>query len=258
MRGTALLLAAHGSRDDPRVNARIHDHAARLAAMNSFDEVVAAFHQGQPTFATVLDSIVADRVVVVPVMTSRGYYSETVVPRELARNRRHAVIRIHQTEPLGAHAAIPRLISERLRRLMQEHNLDPGSTSVAVIGHGTTRHEDSRSATIALTATLQESALCLEVIPGFLEEEPLLDSILERARCPAVIVVPFLIAEGWHATRDIPAGLGLDVPEEQGSPICATVRGRTILCDMAVGSYPEIGEILASIAKTGLQLITDN
>ena len=101
MNGSALVLAAHGSRSDERANSIIHGHAERVAVMTDFDEVAVGFHHGLPTFATVLDTLNATDVTVVPMMTSEGYFSTEVLPRELRRNRRYPLLRVRQTKPMG-------------------------------------------------------------------------------------------------------------------------------------------------------------
>lgn len=65
MSRTALILAAHGSRVDPTIDAQITGYAARIARLGLFDHVAKAFHHGEPTFATVLDQLDADEVTVV-------------------------------------------------------------------------------------------------------------------------------------------------------------------------------------------------
>jgi sirohydrochlorin cobaltochelatase len=90
MNTTALILAAHGSRHEPSVNDQVRTLAGVVAARGSFDEVAVAFHQGRPPFDSVLDELTAQEIVVVPLMTSEGYYSDVVLPRELAKNRRFA------------------------------------------------------------------------------------------------------------------------------------------------------------------------
>ena len=110
---TAVVLAAHGSRHDPAANARVERQAAALAKSGAADGVVAAFHQGSPGFAEVLDELAAERVLVVPFFTSEGYYTEDVLPRSLRRNRRYPDLRIRQTRPIGVHHGIVEIAARR-------------------------------------------------------------------------------------------------------------------------------------------------
>ena len=87
MSAAALVLAAHGSRHARHVNERIREMADRLRttrAGREFSTIAVAYHQGEPAFAEVLDALEERDVTVVPVMTSRGYYADHVLPRALA------------------------------------------------------------------------------------------------------------------------------------------------------------------------------
>ena len=81
----ALVLAAHGSRRDKAVNAHVRQIAESLRARRIFDEVAAAFHQGEPGFDEVLDELRADEITVVPLFTSAGHFTQVVLPEALAR-----------------------------------------------------------------------------------------------------------------------------------------------------------------------------
>ena len=94
MRRCAVILAAHGSHRDPTANSIVISHAARIRLLQVFDEVFVAFHQGLPSFTSVLDTISADDVVVVPVMTSDGYYCNKILPNALRTNARFTVSQV--------------------------------------------------------------------------------------------------------------------------------------------------------------------
>ena len=113
MSRTALILAAHGSRVDPTINAQIDEYVSQIDRLGIFDRVTKAFHRGEPAFASVLDQLDADYVTVVPVMTSDGYYCDVVLRRELAKNRRFARVRLRQTPPVGVHTGVIALVERR-------------------------------------------------------------------------------------------------------------------------------------------------
>jgi sirohydrochlorin ferrochelatase len=79
--GRALVLAAHGSRRDPAANALVRRLAESIRGRRVFDEVAAAFHQGEPGFDAVLDELSAEEVTVVPLLTSAGHYNDVVQPQ---------------------------------------------------------------------------------------------------------------------------------------------------------------------------------
>ena len=247
---TALILAAHGSRTGSETNRVVRTYADRLARLGLFDEVGVAFHQGEPAFAEALDAVDADDVTVVPLMTSDGFYSDVVLPRELTRNRCFSSIRIRRTRPVGTHSGIVALIARRVRTLLARYDLDPVVTTLAIVGHGTDRHARSGSATMDLAMALARRRLCGEVLPAFLEEEPRVAGVRYRAAHRNIIIEPFLIGAGWHARRDIPAALGLEARRGHGLPISGRVGGRFIVCDDAVGNDPGIMEIILDLAKS--------
>ena len=81
----SLILAAHGSVTTPCANQPLHDLADRVQASGIFSTVTPAFLYGDPEISNVLDRLPpGGDVVVVPVMTSEGYYSQRVFPRKLA------------------------------------------------------------------------------------------------------------------------------------------------------------------------------
>ncbi len=273
----ALILAAHGSRVMPSTNRLVRECSDRFRHMGLFDEVTAAFHRGEPAFAVVLDHLSADEVTVVPLMSSEGYFSRIVLPRELKKNARYAELRVHQTRPVGTHPGIVPLVARRVRNRMEEHNLQPGSTTLAIVGHGTGRHRRSRVATVGLADALRRLDLCRQVLPAFLDEDPDVATINDRATQANIVVVLFLISRGPHATKDIPEAVGLtlsvedpvacsrsresvcasvlqhghaSIPTCAGMPTAAgRVGGRFIVCDAPVGTDPGIIEIIADLAR---------
>jgi len=234
---------------DPTINAQLNEYVTRIDRLGLFDHVAKAFHRGEPTFATVLDQLDAGEVTVVPVMTSDGYYCDMVLPRELAKNRRFARVRLRQTPPVGAHAGAIALVERRARRLILDHNLEAEDVCVAVVGHGTPRHPRSRLATVRLAEALQRMEMCGEVIYAFLDETPVVETILGRATQAVVIVIPFLISSGPHATVDIPARLGLQTP-----PLHGRVGDRFVVCDAAIGTHPEMVDIIIDLATAAAPL----
>ncbi len=262
-RRSAVILAAHGSRQDPTANAIIRSHAERITRLRIFDEVAVAFHQGTPTFASVLDSVNADDIVVVPVMTSDGYYSNTILPRALQSNPRFTELQPVITRPVGTHPGIIALVRVRVAEMLRRHHLEPGRTSLVLVGHGTERHDRSRQVTIELENKLRRMAICAQTLYAFLDQKPLLDGVHSLVNEPNLLVLPILIGGGYHATRDIPHRLGMipgkDLsPAEDSSgagiqlPQVGHVGNRRVICDVAIGVHPEIADIIVRLATPHL------
>jgi sirohydrochlorin cobaltochelatase len=224
--GTALILAAHGSRHDPAVNAAILGYAATIAEGARFDEVGVGFHQGTPHFSECIDRLTGDQVVVVPVMTSAGWYRRIALPRELARNHRLPLCHVVITEPVGTHPEMVERFARRAGCIVRECEFVPAEVSLAIVGHGTRRFSDSRCATESLAGALRSRAGFAEVLVAFLDDDPAVDTLMDRARQGNLIVIPFLVANGPHAARDIPAALGLVSPPGTALPVSGRVNGR--------------------------------
>ncbi len=241
----ALVLAAHGSRLDSAANTLVRRVAGAVRARRLFDEVAVAFHQGEPGFDAVLDELDADEVSVVPFMTSAGYYSDVVLPAALARNRRYAEVRLRQTPPVGGHAGVAPLVARRVGELLRAHGLSRQATSLVVAGHGTQRHPHSRTSTLQLADTLRRRRVAGEVLAAFLDDDPPIGEVLDRAALGTVLVLPFFIG-GAHAVEDVPRALGLPAGE---SPTAVRSNGRMILLDRPVGADPGLTDIVIDLAR---------
>jgi uroporphyrin-III C-methyltransferase len=241
--GKALVLAAHGSRRHPEANAHVRRLAQEIRERRLFDEVAVAFHQGEPGFDAVLDELQAEVVTVVPLLSSAGYYADTVLPEALARNRLFAELRLRVTPPVGTHPGIASLVARRVTDVLREHGLSRTSVKVIVVGHGTRRHGESRDSTFALAETLRRRRVAGEVVVGFIDDEPsLLEVGSQELGVRSIVVVPFLIGGGTHVLEDIPSALRspdsrLLTPDSQ------------LIFDHPIGHYPGLIDIILDLAR---------
>jgi uroporphyrin-III C-methyltransferase len=240
----ALVLAAHGSRRDPAANALVRRLAEAVRARRLFDEVAVAFHQGEPRFDTVLDELSVDEVTVVPLLTSAGHYADVVLPEALARNRRFAEIRLRQTPPVGTHSGIAPLVARRVTEVLRNEGIQRHSASLAIVGHGTPRHRESRTSALQLADTLRRRRVAGEVLTAFIDDDPPVSALLETVALSHVVVVPFLIGGGTHVAQDIPRILGLGEPLATRDSRLATVQ-----VDQPIGTYPGLVEIIIDLAR---------
>jgi len=237
--GRALVLAAHGSGRGGAANAHLRRLAQAVRARRVFDEVAVAFHLGEPGFASVLDELSTDSATVVPVMTSAGHFTRTVLPAALARNRRHGTLPLAIAPPLGTHAGIAPLVARRIGELLRTHRLERMDTAVLLVGHGTRRHPASRHSTLALADALRARGAAGEVASGFLDDDPGVAEAYGALTRTAVLVIPFLIGGGEH-TLDLVPGAGL---------LSAAAPGRTVIVDRPVGAAPEIVDLIVDLGR---------
>jgi uroporphyrin-III C-methyltransferase len=243
--GRALVIAAHGSRRDPAANALVRRLAEAVRSRRLFDEVAVAFHQGEPRFDQVLDELSSDEVTVVPLLTSAGHYADVVLPRALSQNRRFAEVRLRQTPPVGTHSGIAPLAARRVTELLREKGLDRHAVSLALVGHGTRRHPESRTATLALAETLRRRRVAGEVLTAFLDDDPPLETLAASATLSHLIVVPFLVGGSTHVAEDIPSRL----TTRDSHLATGDWRLATVTVDQAIGTYPGIAEIIIDLAR---------
>ena len=204
--GTAVVLAAHGSRSDPSVALRIESLAARMAARGVADVVVVAYHVGVPSFDTILDSLDADRIAVVPLLTSDGYFNRVVVPDALRLNARAALPGWRISRPIGTHVAWVDAFAEIVRREMGARGIIADQVHIVVAAHGTTRTSSSQASAAELASGLA-AALDVPATALYLDAEPPLASIWSVTTRPHVLVVPFLFG-GGHMRDDLPERIG--------------------------------------------------
>ena len=244
----ALLIAAHGSRRDPAANALVRRLAEAVRARRLFDEVAVAFHQGEPRFDTVLDELSSEAVTVVPLLTSAGHYADVVLPQALARNRRFSEVRLRQTPPVGTHPGIAPLVARRVTELLRHEGIARHSASVAIVGHGTSRHRESRTSTIQLADTLRRRKVAGEVLAAFLDDDPPVTALLDTISLPHLVVVPFLIG-GAHAGEDIPRLLEESRVASRESGGSRESGERAVIVDQPIGTYPGLVDIIVDLAR---------
>ena len=207
-----LILAAHGAGDESSANQSLRAMADRLRKRPGFDEVIVAFNLGVPSFAEVLSATKARNIVVVPVMTSDGYFRQTFLPRELARNKRYPYVQVTVTSAVGTHQALPGILLARVDSAMRDTQFDVAHAAIVVVGHGSERSPHSADATNTIRDALATQLTAARFESAFLDQTPKLEELVDHLNESLVIVVPFLFGGGFHATRDIPERLRLIDP----------------------------------------------
>src|ERR1700726_3154099 len=84
-----LLIVAHGSTVNPDSSAPTLAHAAEIRRRKIFADVACAFWKEEPSLRDALflfDREMIPEVYVVPNFISEGYFTQTVIPRELELN----------------------------------------------------------------------------------------------------------------------------------------------------------------------------
>lgn len=239
---TALVLVGHGSHLNANSSAPLLALAAEMRRRGGFDEVRTGFWKEEPSLSRCLDGCSAEEIVVVPVFISHGYFTRTVIPREMRLSgplTERGGQQIAYTAPVGADPALAAVIVERAREV--------GATSrdaIAVLGHGTRRDSESERNIYAMAERVKATGEFAEAGAVFLDQEPNMRDLLALFNTETVVVVPFFIADGWHVGQSIPADLALEGEETRRD-------GRTVRYSRPVGTHPAMADIVAAMANLG-------
>ncbi|MFN8617163.1 MAG: CbiX/SirB N-terminal domain-containing protein [Dehalococcoidia bacterium] len=237
---TALVLVGHGSHLNANSSAPVRSLAAEMRRRGGFDEVRTGYWKEEPSLARCLDGCEDPDIVVVPVFISNGYFTKTVIPREM-RLDGPLTLRdgqaIRYTPPVGADPSLAEIVIERAR--------ETGATAddaIAVLGHGTRRDSESERNILAMASRVRASGQFAEAGAVFLDQEPDMRGLLDEFSARTIVVVPFFIADGWHVGQTIPADLALDGEETRRG-------GRIVRYARPVGTHPAVAGVVASLAR---------
>src|SRR5437763_12377842 len=145
---SALLIVAHGSTVNPDSSAPTLAHAAEIRRRKIFADVGCAFWKEEPSLRDAIflfDPEVIREVYVVPNFISEGYFTQTVVPRELELNGRITKRSNGQVwkycEPVGNHPLMTELLLKRARDIAPD--VDPAENSFMIVAQCTDLNENS-------------------------------------------------------------------------------------------------------------------
>lgn len=248
MTTTALVLVGHGSHLNAHTAGIVWSYVDQLRAWNVADEVTACFWKEAPEFHQVLGTLTAETVVVVPVFTSSGAFAQTIIPVEMQLDgpvTQRDGRTLYYTAALGEHPYLGEIVRQRIDTVMRGEQLDPAEVAIAIIGHGTTRNRASRLVAEQQADSLRADGSAAEVAAVFLDDEPPIRSLYTTTRAPVIIAVPFFLANGTHATVDVPAELGAALAD-----FPTTVRGRTVHYTPPLGTDDSICRLILELARS--------
>lgn len=214
MPANALLIVGHGSTVNPDSSAPTLSHAAEIRRRNIFAQVECAFWKEEASLRDALflfDPEFVRNVSVVPNFISEGYFTQTVIPRELELSvritKRPGGQIWNYCEPVGNHPAMTDLLLKRAHETAPA--VDPRQTTLLIAAHGTDLNENSALAAKREADRIRALGKYSAVINVYMEEPPLISNWRKLTDTPNVIVVPFFIADGLHSYQDIPVLLGI-------------------------------------------------
>ncbi len=270
-RESALLIVGHGSTVNPDSSAPSLARAAEIRARGTFKEVACAFWKEEPglrDWPLLLDSGV-ETVYVVPNFISEGYFTRTVIPRELDLTRLPDGTPAPLTRrpdgqtwkycaPTGNHSSMTELLLERAREVAP--GVPPTETSLLIVGHGTSLNDNSAVAAKQQVEKIRALGEYAAVLNTYMEEPPLIADWAALTDTPHVVVVPFFISDGLHSYQDIPVLLGIETEVtaaasehlRQGRVFGQNPRllhGRSLYYARAIGTDARFADVIVDQAK---------
>jgi sirohydrochlorin cobaltochelatase len=217
-----LILVGHGSTLNADSARPTWQHADELRRRQVFGQVIETFWKLEPGFAAALRAVRMNRVFIVPLFISEGYFTEEVIPRELGfdpaagtgfpRRRTEGARVFHYCGPVGTHESMTEVLMARADEVVAQHPFphapSKSQRSLFIAGHGTGNNDNSRRAIEQQVELIRETGRYADVHAVFMEEEPRIESCWELATTRNLVMVPFFISDGLHSYEDIPMMLG--------------------------------------------------
>ncbi len=252
----ALLIVGHGSTQNPDSSPPSHVHAEEIRRRRIFAEVACCFWKEEPSFREARYLFESREVYVVPNFISEGYFTQTVIPRELElagpRTQQPDGSIWKYCEPAGNHESMTDLLLQRARDVAP--GIPEEETSLLIVGHGTGLNDNSAVAAKEQAERIRGRSRYAEVVSTYMEEDPLISKWDELTTAPNVVVVPFFIADGLHSYQDIPVLLGLEAEPTAAASQREVfrqnpreLRGRRLFYAAAIGTEPKFADVMLDL-----------
>src|SRR5437868_11784089 len=260
---TALLIVGHGSTVNPDSSAPTLAHAVEIRRRKVFVEVGCAFWKEEPSLRDAIflfDPECIRQVYVVPNFISEGYFTQTVVPRELELNGRITKRSNGQIwkycEPVGNHSLMTGLLLRRAREIAP--GVPENEATLLIVAHGTDLNENSAVAAKREAEKIRALGKYATVLNVYMEEPPLVSDWRKLTRTRNVVVVPFFISDGLHSYEDIPVMLGIAEErstsslERKGEEVFRRgpykIDNRSLYYASSIGTDPRVADIIVEQA----------
>ncbi|MEY2544331.1 MAG: sirohydrochlorin cobaltochelatase, partial [Verrucomicrobiota bacterium] len=260
---SALLIVGHGSTVNPDSSGPTLAHAAEIRRRDIFGDVACAFWKEEPSLRDAIflfDPDLIKNVYVVPNFISEGYFTQTVIPRELELNGKITKRANEQVwnygEPVGNHPLMTELLVQRARDVAPE--APENETSLLIVAHGTDLNENSAVAAKREAGKIRALGRYANVLNVYMEEFPLVSDWKVLTSTPNVVVVPFFISDGLHSYEDIPVLLGIaeerstSNPQPTGDEVFRRapyqIDNRSLFYASSIGTDPRVADIIVEQA----------
>jgi sirohydrochlorin cobaltochelatase len=245
----ALLIVGHGSTVNPSSSAPTLVHAATIRSRGIFADVACCFWKEEPSLRDAVfffrDPAIRE-VYVVPNFISEGYFTRTVIPRELeltgsATERSNGQVWKY-CEPVGNHESMTGHLLERAREIAP--GVADKETTLLIVAHGTSLNDNSAVAAKEQAKKIRDLGRYAAVLNVYMEEPPLVSDWVNLTKTQNVVVVPFFISDGLHSYEDIPALLGIEGESEAPQRL----HGRSLFYSTAIGTDSRFADVIVEQA----------
>jgi sirohydrochlorin cobaltochelatase len=247
----ALLIVGHGSTVNPASSTPTLMHAATIRSRGFFAEVACCFWKEEPSLRDAVfffrDPAIRE-VYVVPNFISEGYFTRTVIPRELeltgAETQRPNGQVWKYCEPVGNHDSMTQHLLARAREIAPA--VIEREATLLIVAHGTSLNDNSAVAAKEQAEKIRALDRYAAVLNVYMEEPPLVSDWASLTKTRDVVVVPFFISDGLHSYEDIPVLLGID--GKSAGP--HQLHGRSIFYSTAIGTDARFAEVIIEQATS--------
>jgi sirohydrochlorin cobaltochelatase len=247
----ALLIVGHGSTVNPASSTPTLTHATAIRSRGIFADVACCFWKEEPSLRDALfffrDPAIRD-VYVVPNFISEGYFTRTVIPRELELSGPETERSNGQIwkycEPVGSHQSMTEHLLDRAREIAPE--VPEREAALLIVAHGTGLNDNSAVAAKEQAEKIRNLGRYSEVLNVYMEEPPLVSDWASLTKSKHVVVVPFFVSDGLHSYEDIPALLGIEGRTGGGHQR----QGRSIFYSTAIGTDSRFADVIIEQATS--------
>jgi sirohydrochlorin cobaltochelatase len=267
----ALVLLGHGSTMHETSGDVVYQHGRELRSRKLFAEVHEAFWKQEPKIKDVLSGLSTNRIFIVPLFMSEGYFSEDVIPTNLgfknegeedfSPTQKRGAQTFFYCKPVGTHEGMTNMLLQRARDVVEMFPFPRApkakDLTLFIAGHGTEQNENSRESIKYQAELIRAQNLYAGVHAVFLEEAPKVSECFYTAETRHIVVVPFFMSEGMHTQEDIPVMLGDSkriVQQRLGmrqppwrNP--TERNGKLIWYGATVGTHPKVAEVILERVK---------
>jgi sirohydrochlorin cobaltochelatase len=96
---------------------------------------------------------------------------------------------------------------------------DFSDAALVVLGHGSTKNDQSSAPVYQHAKALRARNLFTEVREAFWKQEPQIKTVLESLSTPRIFIVPLFISEGYFSENVIPNALGFNLTHDPKSRV---------------------------------------